>query len=148
MLSSWVFNYKESLEEIFPFQSGMLMLRVNLVFALDHKMLKQLSQVSSRTRKKFLISLFLLAIINLCAPWIFLFISLRVCYWFRYIEDFEILHGDLLGLSDTMSFLKSLAELNTLYDSGKNAEKRQMRERTAAAGLFNWEVSYIWIIFI
>ncbi|KAK1367624.1 L-arabinokinase [Heracleum sosnowskyi] len=60
-----------------------------------------------------------------------------------YIQDFEILHGDLLGLSDTMSFLKSLAELNTLYDSGKNTEKRQMRERMAAANLFNWEEDII-----
>lgn len=54
-------------------------------------------------------------------------------------EDFEILHGDLQGLSDTMSFLKSLAELDSIYDSGKNTEKRHMRERKAAAGLFNWE---------
>lgn len=53
--------------------------------------------------------------------------------------DFEILHGDLMGLSDTMSFLKSLAELDAEYDSGKNMEKRQIRERIAAAGLFNWE---------
>ncbi|KAA8519358.1 hypothetical protein F0562_013614 [Nyssa sinensis] len=30
-----------------------------------------------------------------------------------YTEDFEILHGDLQGFSDTMSFLKSLAELDT-----------------------------------
>ena len=52
-----------------------------------------------------------------------------------------------MGLSDTMSFLKSLAELNTLSDSGKNAEKRQMRERMAAANLFNWQVSYIKIFF-
>ncbi|GKV37775.1 hypothetical protein SLEP1_g45765 [Rubroshorea leprosula] len=54
-------------------------------------------------------------------------------------EDFEILHGDLQGLSDTMAFLKSLADLDAVYDSGKNAEKRQMRERKAAAGLFNSE---------
>lgn len=39
-----------------------------------------------------------------------------------------------------MSFLKSLAELDSIYDSGKNTEKRHMRERKAAAGLFNWEV--------
>uniref|UniRef100_A0A5B7ACR5 Putative L-arabinokinase-like n=1 Tax=Davidia involucrata TaxID=16924 RepID=A0A5B7ACR5_DAVIN len=56
-----------------------------------------------------------------------------------YTEDFEILHGDLHGLSDTMSFLKSLAELDTLHDSGKNTEKRRMRECIAAAGIFNWE---------
>ncbi|XP_022136808.1 L-arabinokinase-like isoform X2 [Momordica charantia] len=55
-----------------------------------------------------------------------------------YLEDFDVVHGDVQGLSDTMSFLKSLAELGTVYESG-NAEKRQMRERKAAAGLFNWE---------
>lgn len=64
----------------------------------------------------------------------------------RYIEDFDVLHGDVQGLSDTMSFLKSLAELNSVYDSG-NAEKRQMRERKAAAGLFNWEVAIFLLIF-
>lgn len=57
----------------------------------------------------------------------------------RFIEEFEILHGDFQGLPDTMSFLKSLAELDTSYDSDKT-EKRQMRERKAAAGVFNWEV--------
>ncbi|KAM7459710.1 hypothetical protein LguiA_036704 [Lonicera macranthoides] len=56
-----------------------------------------------------------------------------------YTEDFEILHGDRLGLPDTMSFLKSLAELDDVYDSVKNTEKRQIRERMAAASLFNWE---------
>ncbi|KAF6167317.1 hypothetical protein GIB67_043178 [Kingdonia uniflora] len=55
------------------------------------------------------------------------------------IEDFEILHGDLQGLSDTMSFLKSLAKLDTEHISGKNIEKPKLRERKAAAGLFNWE---------
>ncbi|XWS72876.1 hypothetical protein CRYUN_Cryun02cG0077500 [Craigia yunnanensis] len=54
-------------------------------------------------------------------------------------EDFEILHGDLQGLSDTMSFLNCLVELNNFSDSEKNNEKPQMRERKAAAGLFNWE---------
>ncbi|XP_043713454.1 L-arabinokinase-like [Telopea speciosissima] len=54
-------------------------------------------------------------------------------------EDFEILQGDLHGLSDTLSFLKSLAELSTVQDPGKNTEKRRMREHIAAAGLFNWE---------
>ncbi|KAG8636480.1 L-arabinokinase isoform X2 [Manihot esculenta] len=54
-------------------------------------------------------------------------------------EDFEILHGDLQGLSDTTSFLKSLDELDAVYDSKNNTEKRQMREHKAAAGLFNWE---------
>ncbi|CAK9182379.1 unnamed protein product [Ilex paraguariensis] len=56
-----------------------------------------------------------------------------------YTGDFEILHGDFLGLSDTANFLKSLAELDVLYDSGNHTEKRQMRERKAAANLFNWE---------
>ncbi|CAI0376307.1 unnamed protein product [Linum tenue] len=56
-----------------------------------------------------------------------------------YIEDFEILHGDLQGLPDTMSFLKSMAELDAINEYEKNSEKRQMRERKAAAGLFNWE---------
>ncbi|WCJ30540.1 arabinose kinase [Euphorbia peplus] len=54
-------------------------------------------------------------------------------------EDFDILHGDVQGLSDTTSFLKSLSELDSLYDSGKHNEKLQMREHKAAAGLFNWE---------
>ncbi|XP_004291219.1 PREDICTED: L-arabinokinase-like [Fragaria vesca subsp. vesca] len=55
------------------------------------------------------------------------------------IEDFDILHGDLQGLSDTMTFLKSLAELDSAYESEKATEKRRKRERKAAAGLFNWE---------
>lgn len=59
-----------------------------------------------------------------------------------YTEDFDILHGDLQGLSDTMTFLKSLAELDAVYDSGKNKEKHCIRERMAAAGIFNWEVLF------
>lgn len=55
-------------------------------------------------------------------------------------EDLEIVHGDIHGLSDTRSFLKSLAGLDAVSGSIKNTEKRQMRERKAAAGLFNWEV--------
>ncbi|CAN1862897.1 hypothetical protein LINPERHAP1_LOCUS44052, partial [Linum perenne] len=31
-----------------------------------------------------------------------------------YIEDFEILDGDIQGLSDTMSFLKSMVELDEI----------------------------------
>lgn len=54
-------------------------------------------------------------------------------------EDFEILHGDCQGLPDTMSFLKSLVDLDIIKDSDRTPEKRQMRERKAAAGLFNWE---------
>ncbi|KAH7844149.1 hypothetical protein Vadar_024884 [Vaccinium darrowii] len=56
-----------------------------------------------------------------------------------YTEDFDILHGDLQGLPDTMTFLKSLVELDAVKDSGKNTEKHWMRERMAAAGIFNWE---------
>ncbi|KAI7989091.1 L-arabinokinase [Camellia lanceoleosa] len=57
----------------------------------------------------------------------------------NYTEDFEILHGDLQGLQDTMNFLNSVAELDAVNDSGKNTEKPWMRERMAAAGIFNWE---------
>ncbi|KAI4376369.1 hypothetical protein MLD38_014138 [Melastoma candidum] len=57
----------------------------------------------------------------------------------QFPDEFEILHGDHHGLSDTLKFLKSLADLDPGYDSEKNSEKRQMRERKAAAGLFNWE---------
>lgn len=96
---------------------------------------------------RFFSLLFSFVVINVCAFRVLIFLSLIVSYRSRYIQDFEILHGDLLGLSDTMSFLKSLAELYTLCDAGKNAEKRQMRERMAAANLFNWEVSCICIIF-
>lgn len=55
------------------------------------------------------------------------------------IEDFEILHGDLNGLPDTMAFLRSLAGLDHGLESGKNGEKRQVRERMAASGIFDWE---------
>ncbi|KAJ4707647.1 L-arabinokinase-like [Melia azedarach] len=54
-------------------------------------------------------------------------------------EDFEILHGNLQDLQDTVAFLKSLAELDTINDSERTSEKRYMRERKAAAGLFDWE---------
>ncbi|KAL4570227.1 hypothetical protein LXL04_025878 [Taraxacum kok-saghyz] len=53
--------------------------------------------------------------------------------------DFDILHGDVMGLPDTMSFLRSLAQLDALSDSEKHTEKQYLRERKAAAGLFNWE---------
>ncbi|PSR93573.1 L-arabinokinase [Actinidia chinensis var. chinensis] len=56
-----------------------------------------------------------------------------------YTEDFDILHGDLQGLSDTITFLNNLVDLDAVYDSGKNTEKHWMRERMAAAGIFNWE---------
>lgn len=48
-----------------------------------------------------------------------------------------MLHGDVHGFPDTVNFLKSLVELDTLNDSG-NIEIR--REQKAAAGLFNWKV--------
>ena len=79
MLSFLAINYKESLEEIFQFQSGMLMLKVNLVFVLEHKMLKQISQVYSRTREIFC-ALFFFIIINLCIFSLFIFMSLNVSY--------------------------------------------------------------------
>ncbi|CAL5206553.1 unnamed protein product [Lathyrus oleraceus] len=46
------------------------------------------------------------------------------------VEDFDILHGDVQGLPDTVAFLQSLSEL---------VEKHTRRERKAAANLFNWE---------
>jgi hypothetical protein len=55
----------------------------------------------------------------------------------RCCEDFEILRGDLQGLTDTMAFLKSLSGLSG--NASKNAEV-QSRERTAASVLFDWEV--------
>ncbi|KAJ1255603.1 hypothetical protein BS78_K183500 [Paspalum vaginatum] len=51
-------------------------------------------------------------------------------------EDFEILHGDTQGLTDTMSFLKSLSGL--VGNDLRNPEK-QTRERAAASVLFDWE---------
>ncbi|XP_022637961.1 L-arabinokinase isoform X1 [Vigna radiata var. radiata] len=44
--------------------------------------------------------------------------------------NFDILHGDVQGLPDTMAFLHSLSELE---------EKHKRRERKAAASLFNWQ---------
>uniref|UniRef100_M4EXJ4 L-arabinokinase n=1 Tax=Brassica campestris TaxID=3711 RepID=M4EXJ4_BRACM len=54
-------------------------------------------------------------------------------------DDFDILQGDVQGLSDTWTFLKSLAKLDAIHDSEKGMEKKTMRERKAAGGLFNWE---------
>ncbi|KAF5186135.1 L-arabinokinase, partial [Thalictrum thalictroides] len=54
-------------------------------------------------------------------------------------EEFELLHGSHHGLPDTLSFLNSLAELDTEHHPDRNIEKRKMREFKAAAGLFNWE---------
>ncbi|XP_026416771.1 L-arabinokinase-like isoform X2 [Papaver somniferum] len=55
------------------------------------------------------------------------------------VEEFEILHGDHHGLSDTINFFRSLAELDVEHDSRHSTEKHKMREQIAAAGLFNWE---------
>ncbi|KAK6126645.1 hypothetical protein DH2020_039609 [Rehmannia glutinosa] len=55
-------------------------------------------------------------------------------------EDFEILHGDHHGLSDTIGFLKSLAELHALSNTG-NSNKHHSRESLAATAMFNWESS-------
>ncbi|AQK66874.1 L-arabinokinase [Zea mays] len=52
------------------------------------------------------------------------------------IEDIEILHGDLQGLTDTVDFLKSLSELN---GNDLKSPKKQDLERTAASVLFDWE---------
>lgn len=52
----------------------------------------------------------------------------------RFVEGFEILHGDHHGLIDTVSFLDSLATL------AKIGGHHQEREHLAAAALFNWEV--------
>ncbi|KAK4274334.1 hypothetical protein QN277_017570 [Acacia crassicarpa] len=49
-------------------------------------------------------------------------------------EHFEILHGDVQGLPDTVAFLKTLSELD---------EKHTTRERKAAASLFNLEEEII-----
>ncbi|KAI3447294.1 hypothetical protein Pfo_003959 [Paulownia fortunei] len=57
-------------------------------------------------------------------------------------EDFEILHGDHHGLSDTIGFLKSLAELHALSNTG-NSNKHQSRESLAATAMFNWEEEII-----
>ncbi|KAJ4875418.1 Mevalonate/galactokinase family protein [Raphanus sativus] len=51
----------------------------------------------------------------------------------KFVEGFEILHGDHLGLIDTISFLDSLATL------AKIGGHHQERKHLAAAALFNWE---------
>ncbi|KAL0315949.1 UNVERIFIED_CONTAM: L-arabinokinase [Sesamum radiatum] len=53
-------------------------------------------------------------------------------------EDFEILHGDHHGLSDTIGFLKSLTDLHALSNN-ENSSKHQSRESLAAAAMINWE---------
>ncbi|KAJ3696276.1 hypothetical protein LUZ60_001653 [Juncus effusus] len=54
------------------------------------------------------------------------------------VGDFEIVSGDMQGLSDTMAFLKSLSGLAASSDVN-SPEKRKLRERAAASALFNWE---------
>uniref|UniRef100_A0A0D9VC48 GHMP kinase N-terminal domain-containing protein n=1 Tax=Leersia perrieri TaxID=77586 RepID=A0A0D9VC48_9ORYZ len=51
-------------------------------------------------------------------------------------EDFEILHGDMQGLTDTMAFLTSLSGL--VVNDPRSPEK-QSRERVAASVFFDWE---------
>ncbi|KAL1205524.1 L-arabinokinase [Cardamine amara subsp. amara] len=51
----------------------------------------------------------------------------------KFVEGFEILHGDHHGLLDTIGFLDSLATL------AKIGGHHQEREHLAAAALFNWE---------
>lgn len=62
-------------------------------------------------------------------------------------EDFEILHGDHHGLSDTIDFLKSLAQLHSSSNTGKSNEN-QSRESLAAAAIFDWEVIevHFWLL--
>eukprot|EP00249_Psilotum_nudum_P019822 c27434_g1_i1 orf=150-3173(+) len=57
------------------------------------------------------------------------------------ILEFEILQGEIHGLPDTAIFLKNLASLEGegKMDANVKSEKPPMRERLAAAGLFNWE---------
>jgi len=62
-----------------------------------------------------------------------------MCFINRFVEGFEILHGDHHGLSDTIGFLDSLATL------AKIGGHHQEREHLAAAALFNWEVCIIFL---
>jgi len=60
----------------------------------------------------------------------------------RRSDDFEVLEGDLHGLTDTAQFLRTLARLDEVADvrACDLAEVPQQRERLAAGGLFRWEV--------
>uniref|UniRef100_A0A0E0CFF0 GHMP kinase N-terminal domain-containing protein n=1 Tax=Oryza meridionalis TaxID=40149 RepID=A0A0E0CFF0_9ORYZ len=51
-------------------------------------------------------------------------------------EDFEILHGDIQGLTDTMAFLTSLSGL---VENDPRSPEKQSRERVAASVFFDWE---------
>lgn len=66
---------------------------------------------------------------------------------YRRSDDFDILEGDLQGLSDTAQFLRTLAFLDEVGDvrASDLAEVPQRRELLAAGGLFRWEVfSRLW----
>lgn len=38
--------------------------------------------------------------------------------------------------------------LDVIHDSEKSTEKKTMRERKAAGGLFNWEVAFLFLTFL
>ncbi|XP_073000847.1 L-arabinokinase-like isoform X2 [Typha latifolia] len=59
-----------------------------------------------------------------------------------YTENFEILYGELQGLSDTVAFLNSLSSLVSEAEPGKNIEKHFLRDKVAAAAMFNWEEEF------
>ncbi|XP_031108259.1 L-arabinokinase-like [Ipomoea triloba] len=56
-------------------------------------------------------------------------------------EDFVILHGNHRGLSDTIGFLKTLAELQSM--NPVSSKSPQTREHLAAAAMLNWEEDII-----
>ncbi|RWW11689.1 hypothetical protein BHE74_00044356 [Ensete ventricosum] len=62
----------------------------------------------------------------------------------RCFEGFEILHGELHDFPDTMAFLRSLSALDSVAEP-RSPERRQIRERVAAAALFDWEVEDIYV---
>lgn len=78
----------------------------------------------------------------------FFFFSLSLPLYFRCNNGFDILQGYVQGLSDTWTFLTSLAKLDTVHYSENSMEKKSMREHKAAGGLIFvyicfWEVAYI-----
>lgn len=77
----------------------------------------------------------------------FFSLSLSLHLFCRCTDDFDILQGDVQGLSDTWTFLKSLAKLDAVHDPENSMEKKTMRERKAAGGLFNWEVAFFLFLF-
>jgi hypothetical protein len=66
-----------------------------------------------------------------CNPFKYLY------HFVRSFEDFEILHGDMQGLTDTMAFLTSLSGL---VGNDPRSPEKQSRERIAASVLFDLEV--------